>query len=91
VSVLFVVKAKLNANFVSEGVSSFFSLWQSIDFFSLWKSNFSAIFIFKEDSSSFSLWFFRYGSKILTPFSFSKKILLPFCFGKVLDFFVVKA
>ncbi|CAB5389385.1 unnamed protein product [Rhizophagus irregularis] len=44
VGFFFVVKAELNANFVSEGVSSFFSLWQSVGFFSLWKSKFNAIF-----------------------------------------------
>ncbi|CAB5389384.1 unnamed protein product [Rhizophagus irregularis] len=61
VGFFFVVKAELNANFVSEGVSSFFSLWQSVGFFSffflftlakywifsLWKHSFRTISFLK--------------------------------------------
>ncbi|CAB5395985.1 unnamed protein product [Rhizophagus irregularis] len=82
VSVFFCCEAELNANFVSEGVSSFFSLWQSVGFFSLWKSNLTP---------------FLFLNKVLLPFHFGK-VLDFFAYWYLLrsfywqfGFFVVEA
>ncbi|UZO16216.1 uncharacterized protein OCT59_007605 [Rhizophagus irregularis] len=82
VSVFFVVKAELNANFVSEGVSSFFSLWQSVGFFRYESQNLTP---------------FLFLNKVLLPFHFGK-VLDFFAYWYLLrsfywqfGFFVVEA
>ncbi|CAB4429288.1 unnamed protein product [Rhizophagus irregularis] len=51
----FVVKAELNANFVSEGVSSFFSLWQSVGFFRYGSQNLTPFLFLKKILLLFTL------------------------------------
>ncbi|PKY40711.1 hypothetical protein RhiirA4_539038 [Rhizophagus irregularis] len=78
--------AELNANFVSQGVSSFFSLWQSVGFFRYGSQNLTPFLFLKKILLLFTLakyWIFSLWKHSFRTISFLKilpsfKVLVSF-------------